>query len=372
MKTGKDFRREFPDMTAGFLEAANRTLATLDEHRRDRRMKIRPVLVFVTVLVLLMGAGVAATWERWSLDDFIPTRRITATEDEWSSMLSAFEPVTAGCAVADVTVREAIFDGYALYIIVDVRSKDESRFFLPEDSDMDTPAYQAARGLPKDMTLREYIVSRGYRQTYEVRLFTSTKGMTFMPEMALNEDGTMTFYLRQRMHYGGVPTEQLEMTLNVTMSETAGSGFYSTKIPLTIRTLPVLEEAVSLAGDRHEFSNIGAALTNLRLIRTPLSTYITVDAEVTDEDAFAAHARNYVIRFADADGRQYDPGPFNLAGFMQDPTGREQRGPLYYMATLTLSSLPDTITVSEYPWGEHHDPEGETDSWHVCLEKISN
>lgn len=367
MKTGEDFRREFPEMEPQFEMAAQRALRGLQDEKEDRRMKLRPLLVIAVVLVLLMGVSVAATWERWSLNDFIPTGRITATEEEWRAMIADFEPVTAETSVAEVTVREALFDGYALYIVADVRPKGNSGFFVPEGCDMDAPAYKTASALPKDMTLREYIAGQGYIRTFEVSLSPSTRGMTFLPEMELNEDGTMTFYLRQRMHHDGLQTEQLDMTLNVAMQPTTGRGSYFAAIPLTIRTLPVLEEAVSPAGDGCEFANSGVALTNLRLVRTPLSTYVTIDAEVTDAEAYDTRSGSYVIRFIGPDGKRYDAGPFNLMGFMQDPIDRDHRGPLYYMSALTMTSLPDTITVIESPWGEY-DPVIATDSWSIQLE----
>lgn len=371
MKTGEDFRREFPPVEDGFFDAANRALQGLHDQKEERRMKLRPMLIIAVVLALLMGVSVAATWERWSLDDFIPTGRITATEVEWRAMLADFEPVTAETSVAEVTVREALFDGYALYIVADVRPRGGSGFFVPDGCDMDAPAYKTASALPKDMTLREYIAGQGYVRTFEVSLSPSTRGMTFLPEMELNEDGTMTFYLRQRMHHDGLQTEYLDMTLNVAMTPNTGKGTYYAAIPLTIRTLPVLEEAVSPAGDGCEFANSGVALTNLRLVRTPLSTYVTIDAEVTDEEAFDTRSGSYVIRFIGPDGKRYDAGPFNLMGFMQDPIDRDHRGPLYYMSALTMTSLPDTITVIESPWGEY-DPAMATDSWSIQLEMPAN
>ena len=95
MKTGDDFRREFPEIEDGFLDAAHRALSEIHAEKEEKPMKLRPMLVFVLMLVLLTSVSVAATWERWSLDDFIPTGRITATEDEWRKMIDAFEPVTA-------------------------------------------------------------------------------------------------------------------------------------------------------------------------------------------------------------------------------------------------------------------------------------
>ena len=370
MKTGEDFRREFPAAEDGFRDAAYAALQGLHEEKEAGTMKLRPMLAIAVFLVLLMGVGVAATWERWSLDDFIPTGRITATENEWYEMIAAFEPVTAETAVANVTVREALYDGYALYIVVDVQPLSKFDFFVPEMTEMDAPAREAADALPADMTLREYVASKGYIRTLEVGMNTGLKGLRFLPEMELNEDGTMTFYLRQRIQDPDNQNGDLQMTLFVWMKHKTGSGSHYVQIPLTIRRLPVLEEAVSAEGERHEFVNHGVVMSDVRLIRTPISTYVTVAVEVVDEDAYAAHFGRFKLDFIDEDGVQYDAGPFNLAGFMQDSTGKDAApGAPYYMATLTMTDLPATLRLIEAQWGVH-DPDQAMDSWVIQLEDV--
>lgn len=368
MKTGVDFLREFPQEDEGFRDAAYQTLQLLREEKEVKRMKLRPLFVISLVSMLLMGVSVAATWERWSLDDFIPTGRITATEEEWRKMIDAFEPVTVQTSVAEITVREALFDGYALYIVADARPKGESVFFVPEGSEMDAPARETAGSLPDDITLREYIALNGYTRTFEVYMGTDMGGMTFMPEMELNEDGTATFYIRQRLRQPQLQAEPLDVTLYVLMRSDADRYPCNAEVLLTIDQLPVLEEAVSAEGVRHEFTNSGVALSNLRLVRTPLSTYVTADAEIIDEEAYQARFGSYVIMFADINGAEYDAGPFNLKGFMRDPVDRDHMGPLYYTATLTMQELPDAIAVMEYPWRQY-DPEMATASWHVQLNR---
>lgn len=370
MKTGEDFRREFPEMEEGFQVAAHQVLQILHEGRVERHMRLRPAILVAALLVLLMGVSVAATWERWSLDDFIPENRITVTDEEWRSMVDAFEPVTVQTSVAEITVREALFDGYALYIVIDARPKGESVFFVPEGSEMAAPAREAACSLPDDITLREYIALNGYSRTYEVYLGTDMGGMTFMPEMELNEDGTATFYLRQRLQKPRIQAEPVDVTLYVSMCSDAVRYPCNAEMLLSIDQLPVLEETVSAEGVRHEFANSGVALSNLQLIRTPLSTYVTADAEIIDEAAYQARIGSYVIKFADTNGAECDAGPFNLRGFMCDPVDRNHTGPLYYTATLTMQKLPDAIAVMEYPWGKY-EPELATDIWCVPMNQVN-
>lgn len=370
MKTGEDFRQEFPPAEEGFQEAAYRALQGLHEKKEARTMNLRPMIVIVLAVVLLMSVGVAATWERWSLDDFIPTGRITATQEEWRKMIEAFEPVTVESAVANVTVREALYDGYALYIVVDVQPLSKSDFFVPDMTEMEGAAREAADSLPADMTLREYVASMGYTRTLEVGMSTGLKGPTFMPEMELNEDGTMTFYLRQRIEEPADHGDDLRMTLFLSMHPMSGKGHYYSKVPLTIQRLPALEEAVSAEGEQHEFKNHGVVMTNVSLIRTPISTYVTADVEVIDEATYDAHFGRFTLEFIGEDGVQYDAGPFNLAGFMRESKGKDAApGAPYYMATLTMPELPESLRLIEAQWGVH-DPDQAMDSWKIHLEHV--
>ena len=367
MKTGDDFRREFPEIEDSFLDAAHRALSEIHAEKEEKPMKLRPMLVFVLMLVLLTSVSVAATWERWSLDDFIPTGRITATEDEWRKMIDAFEPVTAENDVANVTVREALYDGYALYIVMDVEPLNPHDFFVPEMTEMDAAARRAADSLPADMSLREYVVSQGYTRILEVRMSTGQRGLMFMPEMELNEDGTMTFYLRQRIQEQGDPCEDMQVMLYVSMKPTMGSWQYSVKAPLTLQCLPVLQEANSPEGERHEFEGCGVVMSNVHMIRTPLSTYVTVEVEVSDEEQYANHFGNTTLRFVDIGGQEYDVGPFNACGFMRDLDADAEPGAPYYMATLTMEEIPDRLLLIEMPSGKY-DPDKVSDSWEVPLE----
>lgn len=72
MKTGEDFRREFPQVEESFREAEYQALMRLHEKRRRTHMKFKPVIAFVLILMLLMSVGVAATVEKWSLFDSVP------------------------------------------------------------------------------------------------------------------------------------------------------------------------------------------------------------------------------------------------------------------------------------------------------------
>ena len=89
MKRGEDFRNDFPDVDVSFCESVNMALQGLREEKACKGKCVRFIVIAAIVMMLMIGVSVAVTPERWSLSDFIPTGRVTATEDEWNTMISS-------------------------------------------------------------------------------------------------------------------------------------------------------------------------------------------------------------------------------------------------------------------------------------------
>lgn len=364
MKTGEDFRREFPLTDESFQDAAYRALSGLHERQAERRMRFRPVMLIAVLLVLLTGVSVAATWERWSLNSFITPYRITATEEEWSQMLADFSPVAVQGSVADMTIREAVYDGLALYMVVDVAPHDTNLFLIPfSNADLDAPACETVSDFPEDVTLRQHIAALGYTSVGKVDIYSGLLDViSFVPEMAMNEDGTFTFYLRQRrksVH----PDEREQIALNISVSIRPMNGGSATFMEgeALLKTQPVLESAVSPAGESHLFENHGVRMTNVRLYRTILSAYLTADVEIVDRKAYDAHFLQYVLN--QMVGEQHIAGgPFNLSGIMEETKRGEYTGIYTYTATMVIDELPEELTISENSFGSRL-TDTETDRW---------
>ena len=165
MKMGEDFRREFPQPEEGFRAAEYQALMRLKEEKRRLHMKFKPVIAFVLMLILLMSVGVAATVEKWSLFDSVPDDWRIATDAEKAQMKSSFVPIAIDGKMVDVTLREAIYDGYGVYLVVDVTPKSPNVFLIPyHNADLDEPAGDVVSSFPDDVTLEEHIRALGKRE----------------------------------------------------------------------------------------------------------------------------------------------------------------------------------------------------------------
>lgn len=347
MKTGEDFRREFPEMSEEFEMAAQQTLHELRDGKENGTVKFRPMLVFAAVLVLLMSVGAAATWERWSLTDFINRYQEIVKEADWAGITSDFEPVSIRGLLADAEIREAVYDDLACYMVVEVRLHDPQCFLIPYGEHLlEERAYNAVRTFPKDVKLSEHIASLGY--TNVSTLHISTDWGTFgSMEMELNPDGSFVFYLYQSgFDDRRDDREQKELNVQLDLLPTDKHGIPThMRADVRIERQPVLEAVCSLEGTSYEFSG-GLRLSNVRMYRTPLSAYLIADAEITDSAAL----QDYLYIPRDAEGADLPQGAFGFGGIITEPALSPEDVRHQYFASLALDSLPDEIVLAEMDW----------------------
>lgn len=250
MKTGEDFRREFPQAEEGFRAAEYQALMRLHEEKRRLHMKLKPVIAFIFMLMLLMSIGVAATVEKWSLFDSVPDDWRIATDAEKAQMKSSFVPIAIDGEIVDVTIREAIYDGYGVYLVVDVTPQKPEVFLMPyHNADLDEPAGDVVSSFPDDVTLEEHIMALGYRHIYRVDIMTGLAGMFFPAQMELNEDGSFAFFFRQRLDRAQ-DMQQPSLSFTVAANLKSDSRYlehFDTDVTLTVQ--PLLEAKCSPAGE---------------------------------------------------------------------------------------------------------------------------
>lgn len=358
MKTGEDFRKAFPDTEDSFRNAAYQALTALHPPRSKTSLRFKPLLAFALILALLMGAAVAGTVEKWSLFSNVPDYMRTATEAEQKQMKSSFQPVSVNGRYVNMTVREAVYDGFGLYMAVDMVPHNAEVFLIPDlNVELDEPADEAFGSFPSDVTLAEHIAALGYTAIYRVDISTRIQSMIFPGGIAYNEDGSFTFFVRQRVTDPAY-LQQAELSAilgavimrNTGSQVTNGSTWLETvEAELNIPAQPLLEVKQSAEAFSHVFEKSGAKITNIKLQRTPLTTYLTADVIVINEEAFADRFPNYYFSPSDKDGTHLHSGYFNISGISIN----QETGSYEYRCTLSLSTLPEMLYMSEYERGSN-------------------
>lgn len=352
MKTGEDFRREFPEAEEGFRDAVHDCLLKCHVPQRRARMRIKPVIAFVLIIALMASVGMAATVEKWSFFNLI-----SVPEDEIERTKSSFQPVSMDGSWADVTIREAVYDGFAVYMVIDVRPDDLGVFLIPDmNAALDDPASRVVSGFPSDVTLAEHIKALGYHTAYRVDVINDLTGYVYPATLELNEDGSFTFYCRQRMtEEKNMMQPSLSTAVHVdikryTENQVAnGSTILEyAEAELTMDSQPLLEAKRSVPGEWSDvFVNMGVRVSEVEVYRTVLSTYVDAAVEIVDREKYASRGTDYSLFIADREGGSLRSGPFNIYGITEKPY---RSGNYRFNCTLMLEKLPDEMNFVEYAW----------------------
>lgn len=355
MKTGEEFRKEFPEADDGFRDALHDCLLTLHDSERRVHMRLKPLVALALVVLLMMSPGVATTIEKWSLFTSVPEYMQTASKDDQALMMSSFTPITTHGRIADVTVREAIYDGFAVYLVLDIVPSDPKVFLMPDiNADLAEPAGSVVSSWPYDMSLEEYARSLGFTSFRKVDVALFLGGMVIPPTLEAYENGVFTFCLRQQIRNPASVLQPSITTQCVTHIKrwtpnqiTNGSTILEyLSTDLTIPAQPVQEIKASPPDVTHTFAHCGVVLSNVTLYRTMLTTYVMADVTIIDQERFDDQFMKYYVHASQADGSNLPVGYFNVSGILQDSVTQKYR----YSSTISLSELPDAISFTEYSW----------------------
>lgn len=163
------------------------------------KRKLTAGLALALILILTALTAVAMELTGWSVLEWLspPTQ----------SMLSASTPITQGSTehrVADIHLREAVTDGYGVYLSLAITPKEEGTLVLSNAID---PFYNKAVQLGvtpdfEDQTVAQWATAHGYHKLYQISCFgqstTDENGNTIFHDyfdahnnpMRILDDGT--------------------------------------------------------------------------------------------------------------------------------------------------------------------------------------
>lgn len=287
MKTGEDFRREFPEVEASFTEAAQAALEALPKRRNPRRIH-RRVAALVTVLMLIAAtAAVAAGLVRRSASDFIGSNRLSTITPQAEALLEqSVVDVAMDTPWAHLTLRQAVYDGMAVYLLFEgVPAQPDYMIAAGAEMPGGDQAFSHGSGYPTDIGIREYAARQGYAGVQLLEVFAKeTTGSLF--DSAMNEDGTcsMMVWAFVRPEYRGLP----ELTLNLRVRDAAENVIYPGEEPTFTVTLPLAGEIhTSTCASVTPIPEAGLTVIGVTVHQTAMTSYILVDYEVTDASVYS-------------------------------------------------------------------------------------
>ena len=368
MKKGEDFRREFPVVDEGFSRAAYIALADLTEVRKGYGMPMpKLAMILVAAVILLSSVAVAATVHRLNIQDFTDrSDKANLTEEARRILATDFPDVIIDNPYTDMVVTEAVYDGMAVYILLEITPKKQLQdtFFIPYglmDSENVT-ASTYGRSYPRDVSIQDYAAQLGYKHVMGVSFMDHVTTAHFY-DSCLNEDGSVSlmWWSLVMQEYRHLP----ELTLDAKVwFEKNGYSLNTLDFALTIPCAGEVQRVFSREGENVVFGNAGVHVKGLELVRTPMSTYIIINYDILDRITYSNYFVYKGLLIQDEEGNEPLPGAFPLSVRVDKAYRGMVDGP-YYLTDRIFEELPTQLTLVEYD-GNRNDgwTEGATYTFH--------
>ncbi len=317
MRNMIDLSGAFGEADDGFVINVHRTLAAIqfESDRRDRknvkRRGARLAFAIAAICVLLAGTALALT-NTWGILDFLSGRSNDA----------AVLPEAAGIIQTDVaqsggqtdyaafTVRQAVFDGQNVYLVVAVKPSDSGYLLLGPDANPSDPIGNLGPLFAdKAGTIADFA-----RESNKELIHTAVtlEGTNQSMDFLLEDDDTLVYMIKARLSDAG---EKLDLKLHCAAarySEKAGqdvpdaSSFVRATLSVTIENTGAQKTLNST--EPADYSDCGVLVDKVTLTGSPMAIYAEIAFTVTDKEKFEKTDGGLWFEFLDAQGQRLPYG----------------------------------------------------------------
>lgn len=339
MKTGEEFKRAIGPADQSFSAAVQRSVYQLQQKEEKPMKKLSAALVVVTALLLILAVAVAAGME-WGVFDFFTERYGNRFQilPQAQEHLQTAVPQTGGQAdSASFTLRQAVYDGHYLYMVVAAKPVQENvllvdSFEVPEED----PIRDLLPDAPADMTIAQYAQSVG-----KTLLATSIGGNHIDSQDYLwEEDGTLVYMAIGEATAG----PELDVTLSCYAFPFGSTQEEMERTDLCFTLTNNIQCTEAVFGQPTLYSDCGVQVDEIALTLSPMATYYAISVTITDPEAYAKTDNGLWFEFLDESGERLPDGSTLSGGIEQvDDTHFIQRGSLGAM-----DSVPTQLILRGY------------------------
>ena len=360
----RDFRAAFGKPDADFVSCVQYTLRRLrEEEERPVKRKLRLSAVIAVAACLILATAAFAAVSHWGLFDFLNQGAGSGALPEAAEIVATDPPQEGGEGeLASFRLREAVYDGEYVYMVVDATPADGMLLLgpglLPPD---------AMRDLTKEdsdaMTIGEYAEANDLQMAI-VGISTAAaaegaEDATTSFDWRLEADGTLVFMLSGEAPRGAGDAFETTLLCSVTplVSAAEGEGIImqyfeedgeepvSKYIGYDVDEAHIqrseLAFALTAAGPAEaQAYDLGAAYPGcgVRVERvtfepSPMALYYEIRFTITDEAAYAATEDGVQFEFLDANGERLPDG-----ATMSGQTAAQADGSLVQSGSLSAQS----------------------------------
>lgn len=318
MRDLNDLKKAFGEADAGFVSNVYRTLENIraNESRKPVRKAGFSLAVVVTVICILSAGTVLALTNSWGILDFINGRTQSQVLPDAAGMVQK-DVVQSGWQTGFGTfkVREAIYDGKNVYLVVDVKPSDPKYLLLGTDASPNDPI--AAMG-PFFSEIPGTIAD--YARDNNLEMINTSVGISGVNSVdyLLNEDGTLV-YMINGSYTSGLAQADIEVNCAVApfVSRDGRMVIDSENIQRSTFSVTLTNSGVKgtvTSTGPVEYSDFGVRVDKVTLIGSSLAIYANVEYSVIDHEKFAQVKDGLWFDFVDHEGNVVPLGVASWGG----------------------------------------------------------
>lgn len=314
MRDMSELKKAFGQADDAFVGNVYHTLAgiQINENRRPAK-KIGFRLAAAIVIVCMLSAGtVLAVTNAWGILDFLSGRRMDVKVlPEVSDIIQKEVPQKGSqTGFGAFAVREAVFDGKSVYIVVDVKPSSPGYLLLgPDEAPSDPIGNMGPLFSGKTGTIADYA-----RENNKEMISTSVviSGVNCSVDYLLEDDGTLV-YMLNASYTGNSAQEDIKMTCAaapfVSREGTAVIDELSkntTTLSVTLKNSGTKETVTSTVPA--VYSDCGVRVDKVTLNGSAMAIYADIEFTVIDKEKFAETDDGLWFEFLDDAGKRVPDG----------------------------------------------------------------
>jgi hypothetical protein len=350
MRNINELANAFGRADDGFVDNVYNTLAYLQKKKSRKPAKItfyRIAAVIAIFCTLSVGTALALT-NTWGILDFLSGRQTDVKVLPEASAIVQKEVPQVGTQTdfASFTVREAVYDGQNLYIVLDVKpSLPEYLLLGPDAYPSDHIANMGPIFSGKTGTIADYA-----RENRKVMMQTSVviSGANCSIDHLLEEDGTLVYMISGRFT-GDSGATDVELGC-VAAPFIIENGKYvrdmnsrkDTTLSATLKNTGTQETVTSI--EPAVFGDSGVRVDKITLKSSAMSTYAEIEFTVIDAEKYAKTEGGLWFEFLDRYGERIPNGAASGGGI-------ESIDATHYIEKISLQAmekLPSEVILRGY------------------------
>lgn len=356
MKRKDDFIRAIGPADDDFARNIHQTLTDLQRKEEEKPVKKFSVSFALVMAVLLIAAVAVAAAAQWGVFDFLSGRQNQGPVlPEAAELLQRDIPQTGGeTEQATFTLREAVLDGKALYMVVAITPRDAKTMLLGVDAmPTDTMINMGPLFAEENIAIEAWTEQNGKTTMLQTNIYDNAAEEGAMPlvqsmDYVLEADGTLVYMLNGTFEPAEASVD-IELICSTMPWVKAADGYTMDEaqrerasLTLTLNTHAVTNTVVS--DTPVVYADCGVRVDRVTLTGTAMSTHARVEFTIVDPEAYALTDDGLWFEFLDADGERLPSGSMGTGSIYEAEDGSlVQEDDLAAMET-----LPETITLRGY------------------------